>query len=420
MTAPSEMPVDHLGALVVGPDELVAGYSDGPLAGTTGVVKDLFDIAGHRTGAGNPAFLADAGPAARNATAVDRMAAAGVTIIGKSITDELAYSLSGTNVHYGTPVNSAAPGRVPGGSSSGSASAVGGGLVDVALGTDTGGSVRVPSSWCGLFGIRPTHGRIPVDGLVPLAPSSDTVGWVARTGTDLADLGAALLDDHSTPPDVQSVLVAEDLFALTDDDVAVPLRQRAEEVAEVLLGRSAQPVTVVPADDELDEWFRGYRLRQQWEAWQSHGDWITRRQPAMGPGIRTRFAAAAATTRDDVAEADRIRSRVRARIDELVGDATILVVPVTMGPAAEPSLAGPAKDRMRARILAVNSLAGSTGSPTVVVPGVRLEAGPVGLGLFGHRGSDVLLLGAAARLDDGLTPSGRHGRSAAQPVDGHP
>ena len=142
------------------------GASDGPLRGLTFAVKDVFDIAGHRTGNGNPVWLATHAPAARTASAVERLLAAGARVVGKTHTDELAYSLNGENVHYGTPTNPRAPGRIPGGSSSGSAAAVAGGLVDFALGTDCGGSVRLPASYCGIYGIRTSHGLVPADGVV--------------------------------------------------------------------------------------------------------------------------------------------------------------------------------------------------------------------------------------------------------------
>ncbi|MFT4656442.1 MAG: amidase [Ilumatobacter sp.] len=390
---------DHLGALIVGPAALSDGKSSGPLAGMTGVVKDLFDIQGFRTGAGNPDFLADAAPAETSAPAVQRFIDAGVSVIGKSITDELAFSLAGTNKHYGTPHNTAAPGRIPGGSSSGSASAVAGGLADVALGTDTGGSVRVPSSWCGLFGIRPTHGRIPIDGVVPLASSFDTVGWFARSGQTLRTLGRVMLADSSEPTEVIRVLVANDLLALTDPDVHAGLRSSANEIAERLTGRAPQAVHVVPESEDLDEWFYGFRIRQQWEAWQAHGQWVTERQPDMGPDIAGRFVQASQITTDEVVEADLIRERVRDHLQSLVGEGTILILPTTMGPAPEPTPSGPEADKMRARMLAVNSIAGSTGSPTVAVPAMQLDGHPVGLGLLGRPGSDCLLLDAAATLD---------------------
>lgn len=375
------------------------GNPEGPLAGMTGVVKDLFDLEGTRTGAGNPDYLADAAISETSAPAVQRFLDAGVTVIGKSITDELAFSLAGTNMHYGTPHNSAAPGRIPGGSSSGSASAVAGGLADVALGTDTGGSVRVPASWCGLFGIRPTHGQVPIDGVVPLASSFDTVGWFARSGQTLRTLGHAMLDDNTEPTQVLSVLVADDLLALTDPGVHTALKACANEIAERLTGRPPETVQVVPDFEDLDEWFYGFRIRQQWEAWQAHGQWVTEGRPTMAPDITGRFVQSSQITTDEVARADRIRGRVKDRLKSLVGEGTVLILPATMGPAPEPTLSGPDADKMRARMLAVNSIGGSTGSPTVVVPAIQLDGRPVGLGLLGQPGSDCLLLNAAATLD---------------------
>ena len=156
------------------------GAPAGPLAGLRFAAKDLFDIEGHVTGAGNPDWLALHAPATRTAPVVRRLVDAGASMVGKTHTDELSRGIFGENAHYGTPVNPKAPGRVPGGSSSGSAAAVSGGLVDFALGTDTGGSVRIPASFCGIYGIRPTHGRLPLDGVVGQARSFDTVGWFAR------------------------------------------------------------------------------------------------------------------------------------------------------------------------------------------------------------------------------------------------
>ena len=132
----------------------------GPLAGLTVVIKDMYDIAGERTGGGNPDWLAAQQPATKNAAVVQKLLDAGATITGKTICDEFFYSVAGVNAHYGTPVNPRAPDRLPGGSSSGSASAAASDACDFAIGSDTGGSIRVPSSFCGLYGIRTTHGRV--------------------------------------------------------------------------------------------------------------------------------------------------------------------------------------------------------------------------------------------------------------------
>ena len=168
-----------------GPRIHIEGRPGGPLSGLTFAAKDLFDVAGHPTGGGNPDWARSNPVPTRHAWAVQQLLDAGATLIGKTITDEVSLGIVGENAFYGTPVNRRAPGRVPGGSSSGSAAAVAAGFCDTALGTDTGGSVRVPASFCGLYGIRPTHGRIDVSGMMPQAPSSDTTGWLARDTDDV-------------------------------------------------------------------------------------------------------------------------------------------------------------------------------------------------------------------------------------------
>ena len=174
---------DKLGAFCRHTHVEMKGAAEGPLAGRTFAAKDIYDIAGRQTGFGSPDWLRTHEAAARTAPAVQALLDAGAELVGKTLTDEMAWSLTGENAHYGTPVNANAPGRIPGGSSSGSVSAVAAGVVDLALGSDTGGSVRLPASFCGVIGLRPTHGRIPMDGVCPLAPSFDTCGWFARDAT---------------------------------------------------------------------------------------------------------------------------------------------------------------------------------------------------------------------------------------------
>ena len=212
------IPSDPVHAFVDYPDVPVPNAPAGPLAGLTLGVKDIFDVAGYPTGCGNPTKRAEAEakPAKASAPAVARLLAAGARFVGKTHTAELAFSLDGRNDHYGTPINPAAPGRVPGGSSSGSASAVAAKLCDFALGSDTGGSVRGPASFCGIIGLRPTHGRIDIGGAMPLAPSLDTVGWFAHDFDVFERVGAVLLGEDAAGPDLARVVAAKDAFALFD------------------------------------------------------------------------------------------------------------------------------------------------------------------------------------------------------------
>ncbi|MDB5398517.1 MAG: glutamyl-tRNA amidotransferase, partial [Rhodopila sp.] len=164
-------------AFVPGARCQVAGAATGPLAGMGFAVKDLIDVAGVPTGGGNPDWPRYYPTPEKHAWVVQRLLGAGASVIGKTITDEVSLGILGENAHDGTPLNPAAPDRVPGGSSSGSASAVAAGICDFALGTDSGGSVRVPASFCGLYGIRPTHGRMDFSGITVQSPSADTCGW---------------------------------------------------------------------------------------------------------------------------------------------------------------------------------------------------------------------------------------------------
>src|SRR5262245_30224785 len=238
------LPHDPVGAFCKDNHVALRGSGKGPLAGLTMAVKDLFEIAGHRTGFGNPDWLRTHPPATETAAAVRQLLDAGADMVGRTLTDELAYSLSGENMHYGTPLNTACPARVPGGSSSGSAAAVAAGLVDFALGSDCGGSVRLPASYCGILGIRPTHGRVSLDAALPFAASFDVAGWFARDADMLQRVGRVLLSDAApTPP--QRLLIAQDAFALVDAPVAAAVRAAAESVARLV--PRVEDITVSPA-----------------------------------------------------------------------------------------------------------------------------------------------------------------------------
>ena len=225
---------DPLNAFCPDSDAYLAGASGGPLSGLTFAAKDIFDVAGHVTGCGNPHWKATHGTAESNSWAVQTLVNAGATMTGKSITDELTRGIFGENMHYGTPRNPRAPGRVPGGSSSGSASAVAGKLVDFALGSDTGGSVRVPASFCALYGLRPTHGRIPLEGMLLQAPTFDTTGWFARDAETFARVGAVILPPAAQTNRPRRLLIAEDAFALAEPEVRRALESAVESIASAV------------------------------------------------------------------------------------------------------------------------------------------------------------------------------------------
>jgi len=281
------LPADPLNAFCTHSTATLKGAPAGPLARLAFAAKDLFDIAGHVIGAGNPDWLALHEPAARTAPVVEELVHAGADMVGKTHTDELSRGIFGENAHYGTPANPAAPGRVPGGSSSGSAAAVAGGLVDFALGTDTGGSVRIPASFCGIFGIRPTHGRLSLEGVVGQAPSFDTVGWFARDAALLARVGTVLLASEiarAAPP--RRLVVATDAFAIAEPATAAALRPAVERLAR-LIGASEQ--RALSASVPLSDWYAHQRAAQGREAWATFGDWIDRHNPRFAFEISDNF-----------------------------------------------------------------------------------------------------------------------------------
>jgi amidase len=399
---------DTLGAFCRHTHVELDGATDGPLAGLTFGLKDIFDVAGHHTGFGSPDWLRTHEPAERTASVVTRLLAAGATLVGKTHTEEMAFSLTGENGHYGTPVNPAAPLRVPGGSSSGSASAVAGGLADFALGSDTGGSVRAPASFCGIFGMRPTHGRIPLDGACPLAPSFDTCGWFAREAGLLARVGAVLLGARETGdgmpagappgtgagPAIGRLLIATDAFAHALPEAAAALAPAVARV-EAAFGR-AEPVVL--SEEGLRAWFEVFRTLQAAEIWRVHGDWVHTVQPTFGPRIAPRFAAVAATDPATVPPAAAAREAIRARLDALLAGDAVLLMP-TM-PDIAPLLNEPPETAVpvRERALALLCAAGLGGLPQLSLPAASLRGCPLGLSLVAARGNDELLLAVAQQL----------------------
>jgi amidase len=387
---------DTPGALRIGPTLLAAGRPGAPQHGRTMVAKDLLDVAGIATGAGNPDWLADARPAERTAPALLRLLDAGFDLIGKAHTDELAFSLSGTNVHYGTPRNPAAPDRIPGGSSCGSASAVACGIADLGVGTDTGGSIRVPASYCGLYGWRPTHGRVPIDGCVPLAPTFDTIGLLTRDGSTLADAASALLGGPRSARAPGRLVLAADLLAHADPAVMRAIRATTTELAGVL-GVAVDEVDVARGQEE--RWFAAFRARQLVEAWTAHGEWITRRTPTFGPGIAARFLAASRADPAAASRADAVRGEVRDLLVRLLDGDGALVLPAAATVAPRADLVETAKADLRTRTMTLTCVAGLAGAPAVVVPHRGGRSLPAGTCLVGRPGDDEGLLEAAAALD---------------------
>ena len=381
---------------VPGPAVRIAGAPGGPLAGLTFAAKDLFDVAGHPTGGGNPDWARAHPVPTRHAWAVQRLLDAGATLIGKTVTDEVSLGILGENPFDGTPLNPKAPDRVPGGSSSGSASAVAQGLCDIALGTDTGGSVRVPASFCGLYGIRPTHGRIDPGGMMRQAPSSDTTGWFARDADTFARVCQVLLGEPAAELPTRLV-VATDAFGLADDETAAALRPVVCRLSALV--REVREELLAPPG--LSVWARAQRTLQSYEAWVTFKDWIDRENPRMAWSVARNLALAATISEPEREWAALTRAEARGRLAWLLRPGTILCLPTTPFPAPRKGLPLPILSPLRARITCLAAHGGLTGVPQVSIPGAHVGGLPVGLSILGARGTDATLVAVAKALDCG-------------------
>jgi amidase len=375
------------GAFVPGPRCRLAPTGHGPLDGLSFAVKDLIDVGGVPTGAGNPDWLSVQRPAAASAPVVDQLLAAGATLAGKTITDELAFSLEGANAHYGTPINPACPDRLPGGSSSGSAVAVAAGQVDFAIGTDTGGSVRVPASLTGVLGFRPSHGAVSLAGVVPFAPSYDTIGWFARDASTLRRVGDVLLP-KAPPAPLRRLRLVRDAFALADHDAAERLRQVCAPLGV------ADEMTLFEGEEE--QWLECYRVLQGAEIWQQLGVWIASANPRFGAAIAPRFADAAAISAADVARQAPVRARLAARVTAALDEGTALVMPTAPCIAPGKTASDAEISDFYRRALTLTSVAGHAGIPQVTLPVARIGGCPVGLSVLAPRGHDRALLEGCA------------------------
>ncbi len=373
----------------------VPGAASGPLKGLTLGVKDLFDVAGYPTSAGSPHILAMSGIKKKHAPVVQKLLDAGARFVGKTITDELAFSLNGKNAHFGSPINGAAKMRITGGSSCGSAAAVSNGLCDVALGTDTGGSVRGPANHCGLYGLRPTHGRVSLKGAYDLAPSFDTCGWFTRDAKTFGRVADVLLGKDKRPlPATPRLLIADDCFAMLDEPVRKALAPAIAKL-EKRYGK-AMPVTVAPGG--FEELYWAFRRLQGRESWETDGQLITRYKPPLGPGVAERFAYAKGVTNAEVKASAKIREAFTAALSALLGKDGVLILPTMADIAPLVSQTEAELETYRNKTLNLLCLSGLSRLPQLSMPLAKREGAPLGLSIMGPSGTDRSLVRMAEEI----------------------
>jgi len=381
---------DPVNCFVPGPRARIEGRPGGPLAGLSFAVKDLFDVADIPTGGGNDDWAAWNPIPKRHAWAVARLLDAGAELIGKTITDEVSLGILGENAFDGTPLNTKAPDRVPGGS----AASVAAGLCDTALGTDTGGSVRVPASFCGLYGIRPTHGRLDLSGMLPQAPSSDTTGWFARDATTFARVSEVMLGESAGPLPTRLV-IAVDAFGFADPEVATALQPMVARLTRII-GPAREEIM---APQGLSVWARAQRTLQPVEAWHTFQIWIEQANPRMAFSVAAALIAGSQVPAGEQGWASLMRDEARARLRHLLPPGTILCLPSTPFPAPLRGLPLSELRPLRERITCLCAQGGLTGSPQVNLPGATVDGAPVGLSIIGGRGSDSSLIAVAAAFE---------------------
>jgi Asp-tRNA(Asn)/Glu-tRNA(Gln) amidotransferase A subunit family amidase len=369
------------------------------LSGFTLAVKDLFHICGLPTTAGNPDWLASHSIPQHTSPAVDALIQAGARLVGKTITDELAYSLNGQNIHYGTPFNLSAPERIPGGSSSGSAVAVREGSANIGLGTDTGGSIRVPASYNGLFGLRPTHGRISCEHMVSLAPSFDTVGWITRDLDVLDKVAEVFFDDTH----IDNAHFPQRTLQDTKIGFAQELAQQCEfpealEAAYHNMVPSPCMLETGLSSDLLSKASETFRTLQGYEIWQTHGQWITEKSPTFAPDIQDRFNWCTTITKQQHQEAQKNQHNFMSHINHLFTQCDVIFLPTT--PGAAPLIDTPSDilATYRNTLMKLTCIAGLCGLPQLHIPlSINLHA-PMGFSLIGQKNHDKQLIKIARML----------------------
>jgi len=391
------MIADPVNAFIPGPRTEIAGTPGGPLSGLTFAVKDLYDIAGVVTSYGNPDWAKTHPPAAGTAICVRQLLDAGADLTGKTKTVELAYGLTGENVWHGTPTNPNAPDRFPGGSSCGSAAAVAARMVDFAMGSDTGGSVRIPASYCGTFGIRPSWGGVSLAGACALGPDYDTAGWFASRASVLKRVGDVLLPPGGDAP-LGPLLRVQDAWENAEDATAAALKPGLDAAGAMLGGQV--PVHLVP--EGLMALYEHFRCAMAEEAWTALGGWIESTSPQFGPGVKERFLAAKAMDPAKARAGRAFRRLMQARLSPLLAGGAVMIYPTSPAPAPLLTATLAEQNAVRERSMGVTAIAGFGGLAEVTLPVGRAKGAPVGLSLVAAPGRDRALLALAEKLAQAL------------------
>ncbi|MBX9786659.1 MAG: hypothetical protein K2Y08_04915 [Alphaproteobacteria bacterium] len=362
------------------------------LLGYSFAVKDVFDIKGFRTQAGNPDYFTKTGIADTTAPAVSILQDAGAHLIAKTQTDELGGSLFGLNEHYGPPLNSHSPHRVPGGSSSGSAAAVAGNLVDFALGADTSGSVRAPASFCGIYGLRPTFGRILTTGVLPISPYLDTVGIFGRHPEVISQV--LNVYEIKEQREIKRLKIIPSLVSSLQDSLKNPFLEKLKNI-EQLISFSAD---FIVEEETLVRWSSIIRTIAMYGLWQVHKDWILKSNPTFGEIINDRLKIARSISYEDYTKALTQQKEIRNFMEDNLESGEVIVFP-TM-PDVPPLLSSSIAQLKDFALKASRHtcIAALSGFPEITVPLRNIKENDcLGMSFLGRAGEDASLTSFASK-----------------------
>jgi aspartyl-tRNA(Asn)/glutamyl-tRNA(Gln) amidotransferase subunit A len=382
------------------------GVSLGPLDGSIVSIKDLFDVAGEPTRAGSKILAGEASPAAADAPVVRRLRAAGVVIVAKTNMTEFALGAIGANPHFGTPGNPRDRARVPGGSSSGAAVTVGDGMAEIAIGSDTGGSVRIPAALCGIVGFKPSRQRVPTTGAFPLSTTLDSIGPLANSVADCAKTDAAMAGEEFAP--LEATPLAGLRFGIAQGFPLENLDQTvaaAFAVATERLEQAGVRVTreTVPLLDDMRQ-VNAYGGIVQPEACAIHRDRLKRRAADIDPNIRARIERGCAMSAADYIGKLYARERLVRALDRRLAGLDALIMPTagivapTIAEVADPEIFA-ARNSMLLRNTSIGNFFDLTGI-SLPLPAPL----PVGLMLLARNGTDHALLRIAAGVEKLFAP----------------
>jgi|TARA_B110000914_G_C15439590_1_gene435454 amidase len=356
------------------------------------VLKDMCDVKNIKTSCGNPDFYKACEPAKKHAEFLSNILSEGAILEGITICDEFFYSVIGENSHYGTPKNLNAPNCVPGGSSSGSAAALTTDLFDFSIGSDTGGSVRVPASFCGLLGIRPTHGRINANGVYPMAPSFDTIGWFSNNIKTFQKIGEVLLDKNENENiTFNQFVIAEDLLELVDTDIKNQFNSYYKElhpnIKHIRLSKFSK--------SEIAD---NFRILQAGEIKEHVIPWIEKNKPKISLEINSRIEMASEILPLEIDAAKTFRQEIISEINNSLPEGDIAIFPTT--PFSAPKCGQSDQDlgSDRKKIMEMTSIAGMTSRPQISIPKFKGKTGPVGISILGWQNSDEILLNKLSEI----------------------